>query len=118
MGEQAVVGEEVEGWLIGRLAVRKRQIVKRGEELGLTPDLWQSCLGSWKIAEQGLGYLIGVSTLTLRFFQLPQLTLVGTEAQGNTATLAKVAGLSTTNIETKKIILKTSGAGSRSRGIA
>jgi hypothetical protein len=46
MGEQAVVEEEAEGWLIGRLAVRKKRTVKRGEALELTPDLWQSCLGS------------------------------------------------------------------------
>lgn len=46
MEEQAVVEEEVEGWLIGRLAVRKRRIVKREAELESTPDLWQSYPGS------------------------------------------------------------------------
>jgi hypothetical protein len=46
MGEQVVVEEEVEGLLIGRRAVRRMRIVKRGEGLELTPDLWQSCLGS------------------------------------------------------------------------
>ena len=58
MGEEAAVEKEAEVSSIERRAVRRRRIVKRGEELELKLDLGQSCPGSWKIITQVQEYLI------------------------------------------------------------